>query len=414
MRGKPRRGRAVAPPGDFFYSRDDEKARRQELRGWDEHIRHYTWRAAVRLSAERAARNGDLFAAGLFAALSFLAAGGEGAVLPYIQWDVLALLLALMLVLAGLRRMGAVEAACLLALESCRTVRAAAFFFTAACFVSSMFITNDAALLVFVPESILLLSRLGLKRYVPFVVVLETLAANLGSMLLPSGNPQNLYLYFHYQMEFGEFLAVTAPLAAVSGLLLFLAARRLPSQPIPPIRPPVLSLRGGKLLLYLFLFLLVGAVILRLCPVYMLAVLFAAVLLADRSLFGRADWKLLFLFVCLFVGVGNLERQPFISELVRSGISGWNLEAAVLLSQCISNVPAAVLLSGYTDDGAALVAGTNIGGLGTLIASMASLISFRCYTAMEGHDTRGYLKLFTLWNLAFLAALYGAARFLFL
>lgn len=358
----------------------------------------------------RILKNGDLAASGLFALAAWIGAGGERAVFSYIKWDVLAVLLSLMLVLGGLRAMGAIEAVCGLILETCRTARQVALFFTGACFFGSMLITNDASLLLFVPESIAVLRRLRQDRWIIHTVVLETLAANLGSTLLPSGNPQNLYLYFHYQLDLGDFLAVTLPITLASSLLLYGACRLVPASPVPILRPPLFFVKGRAFFWYTALFLVIGLVILRLLPVEILAFVIIGALLTDRTLLYKVDWKLLSLFIVLFVGVGNLEHWSGLSDFITGSLAGWELEAGILASQIISNVPAAVLLSGYTEEGLSLVAGTDIGGLGTLIASMASLISFRAYAHMEGHQVWAYLRAFTWWNLGFLAVLYAGAK----
>lgn len=374
-------------------------------------VRHqYTWRAAVRESGRAAARNGDLLGAVLFSVFAFWAAGQERALLPYIRFEVLAVLLSLMLVLGGLRRAGAVEMVCGLLLDRCQTVRGVAGFFTGACFFSSMLITNDASLLIFVPESILLLKRLHQENVVIPVIILETLGANLGSTLLPSGNPQNLYLYFHYQMELSAFLHVTVPITVLSAVMLYMGVRRIPDRFVPSIRSDVYTTSIRAVLLYGALFFMTGAVILRILslPWLLCPILFSVVY--DRHFIREVDWKLLALFVFLFIGVGNLEHLPALSESIRESLAGWELECAILVSQITSNVPAAVLLSGYTGKDTLLVAGTDIGGLGTLIASMASLISFRCYTKMEGHKTWSYLESFTLWNVIFLLVLYGGEK----
>lgn len=379
---------------------------------WEALRRQYTWRAAVRESGAEAGRNGDLLAAALFCVLSFWAAGHERAVLPYIRWEVLAVLLALMLVLGGLRKIGVIEMACGLFLERCQTVRGVAGFFVGACFFSSMVITNDAALLLFVPESILLFQKLHQKTVLIPLIVLETLAANLGSTLLPSGNPQNLYLYFHYGMEISSFLCITLPITAAAALLLWLGVRRLPAIPVSVVHGDVHNVNIHSFGMYMCLFFVTGAVILRFLSLPWLVVPILGAAARDRHLLRAVDWKLLALFVFLFVGVGNLEHLPQLSRLIRESLSGWELEGGILMSQIISNVPAAVLLSGYTEKGTLLVAGTDIGGLGTLIASMASLISFRCYITMEGHKTWAYLKSFTIWNAAFLLVLYEGAKVL--
>ncbi len=149
-----------------------------------------------------------------------LAAGNQAVFWPAIQWNVLAILMCLMLILGGLRQAGGIQWVCYHLLRRCHSVKAVCAFFIFSCFISSMVITNDASLLLFVPESIWLFRKLKKDDWLPFLVVLETIAANMGSTLLPSGNPQNLYLYFMYGMKFSDFLKITVPITALSGLLI--------------------------------------------------------------------------------------------------------------------------------------------------------------------------------------------------
>lgn len=350
----------------------------------------------------------DLAAAALFGAFSYSAAGSGRAIWPYLDWRLLSLLFCLMIVTGGLRQCGVLERVCFLFLRHCRTAREISLFFTGAAFFSSMVITNDAALLVFVPETILLLWRSGRRDWIAPAVVWETIAANLGSMLFPMGNPQNLFLYFHYHMEFLPFLRLTLPYTALALLLLFGAAWCRKNAPAEagmdkkPVQRKEAALLTG-------LFLVVVLAVLRLIPWEGALVLTILAVWRRPALLGGADSHLLLLFAFLFIGVGNLQHVPLLSEMIRSFTEGHELAASVLLSQVISNVPAAVLLSGYTEHAEALVVGTDIGGLGTLIASMASLISFRLCSKVPGLSMGRYLLLFTGWNLAFLAALWGLA-----
>lgn len=350
----------------------------------------------------------DLLCAMLFAGAAFYLAGNARAVLPYIDIRLLTLLFCLMIVTGGLRACGVIERFCFLFLRRCRTARAAAAFFVWAAFFSSMVITNDAALLVFVPETILILWRNGMKDWILPTVVWETIGANLGSMLLPMGNPQNLFLYFHYHMEPGPFLAVTAPYTAAAFLLLGAAFFSRKNRPVP-VTMEARPVRQGEAAVLCAIFAGILLAVLRLVPWQWVLLPAGAALLWRPGLWKGADWHLLGLFAFLFVGVGNLQHVPALSEGIVSMVKGEELAAAILLSQVISNVPAAVLLAGYTEDAAALAAGTNIGGLGTLIASMASLISFRLYGKVPGASVWTYTAVFTFWNGLFLLALWGIA-----
>lgn len=144
----------------------------------------------------------------------------------------------------------------------------------------------------------------------------------------------------------------------------------------------------------------------------MLGILICAVFFLDRKLFGSVDYFLLLTFVCFFLFIGNMQRISAISDLLRSLITGRELLLGALFSQCISNVPAAILLSGFTDQALPLLYGVNVGGLGTLIASLASVISYRLYSGSRNARKGAYLKVFTLYNVLFLVVLYIAARIL--
>ena len=267
--------------------------------------------------------------------------------------------------------------------------------------LGSMLVTNDVALLVFVPFTLGLLSQLGCANAVIPILVLQTIAANLGSMATPVGNPQNLYLYAAYELGIADFFGVVLPLTAVSLVCLSAASlpvlpKALPKQKLEDAR--ICSFK--ELLLYAGLFLLCLLTVFRVIPYPITTVIVVAVLLlVNRKLLGQIDYMLLLTFVCFFVVSENLGRMDAVREFLQSLLGRNTLLTAVGASQVISNVPAAVLLSGFTDQWADLLAGVNIGGLGTPIASLASLITLKLYIPSPGARVGRFLAVFTLANI---------------
>ena len=241
------------------------------------------------------------------------------------------------------------------------------------------------------------------------VIVLQTVAANLGSMATPVGNPQNLYLYAAYSLEAGEFFSVVLPLTLVSGVALTLSAlpvlpRKLPGQELKEER----IASAGKMSLYAALFGLCLLTVFRVVDYRIAtAVVVIALALADRKLLKEIDFMLLLTFVCFFVVSENLGRVEAVRSFLQNLLSRNTLLTAVGASQIISNVPAAVLLSGFTDSWRELLAGVNIGGLGTPIASLASLITLKLYLRWPGARVGRFLAVFTVANLAGLVLLLG-------
>lgn len=331
--------------------------------------------------------------------------------LDYIDFRVLALLFGLMLVVKGLQSIGLFQYLASGLLRRIRTTRQLCLLLSGLCFFSSMLITNDVALITFVPFAIMVLSLADEKELMIPVVVLQTIAANLGSMLTPLGNPQNLYLYSAFSIPMGQFLLEMLPLTLLSLFLVAVSSVLLPDKKIQAADPePAAGLPGRKLACYTLLFLVALCCVLRALPwPVMLAVLVFTVLILDRNLFRSVDYFLLLTFVCFFLFIGNMERIPAVSTLVASLLKGRELLLGILSSQVISNVPAAILLSGFTKESQALLYGVNIGGLGTLIASLASVISFKIYGGAAGASKGRYLKCFTLYNIVFLAVLSAAA-----
>ena len=351
------------------------------------------------------------------AVLSALAVPPDRAYLAYPDYRTLALLFCLMLIVAGFRALGVFDRLGRSLLRRSGSLRGLSGVMTLLCFFSSMIITNDVALLTFVPFTLLVFRMIGREDRVLTLVVLETIAANLGSMATPIGNPQNLYLFSVSGLTMGRFAYATLPYAALS-LVLLLGALFL--QPKDPLRAEDLPPAGedpaasrGRLALFLALLVLCLLVVFRVVPYGPVLVCVAAVvLLVDRKLFLSVDYFLLLTFLCFFVFIGNLKRVPALNDLLVALVQGRELPAGILASQVISNVPAAVLLAGFTEDHATLLTAVNLGGLGTLIASLASLISFKFFAGAYPRRKGAFLGRFTLWNLGFLLILTALAAVL--
>lgn len=330
----------------------------------------------------------------------------DGEYWGYIDFRTLALLYCLMVVVAGLRHAGAFTALAHKLCAKAASVRAMGLTLALLCFFSAMLITNDVALLTFVPFAVVVLGMAHQEKQLIFVVVLQTVAANLGSVLTPVGNPQNLYLYSRYELSMADFLSATAPLWLLSLLAVLLLSLCLPRERVNVFLGEAPGMDKRSLTLYLALFGLCLLVVLRLLSwQWMLGVLLSVLLALDRRRLLKADFLLLLTFVCFFIFSGNLARIGAVEALLHRLLSGRELLTAALTSQVISNVPAALLLSGFTDAGRELLLGVNIGGLGTPVASLASLISLKLYSHSEHASTGRYLALFSALNFALLALL---------
>ena len=361
--------------------------------------------------AARILRSDPVLAAALCAAaVSSFLVPPTAAYFGYLDLRVLSLLLALMLTVAGLKETGVFNFLTERLLRLADNTRALAAVLLGLCFFGSMLMTNDVSLLTFVPFAVLTLTQAGKRELILPVTVLQTVAANLGSMLTPVGNPQNLYLYSYFGMTPGSFFAVTAMPSAVSLAMLAAAVLFFRKEPVAPDgTEPAAAPVSGRAVPWLVLFGICLAAVFRVIP-YWAAIAAAAAWAAvsDWKLLLRADYGLLLTFVFLFVFIGNMKSLPAVRGALGGIVAGRELAAGILLSQVVSNVPAAMLLSGFTENGAALLVGVNLGGLGTLIASMASVISFKQYAALPGARKGRYLAVFTAVNVLFLAVLWGA------
>ncbi|MCR5137982.1 MAG: anion permease [Oscillospiraceae bacterium] len=326
--------------------------------------------------------------------------------LSYFDFRTLSLLYCLMTVVNGLRQAGLFSRLAHSLCERAANLRSIAVLLVSLCFFTSMLITNDVALLTFVPFAVVVMGMAHHQQELIHVVVLQTVAANLGSMLTPVGNPQNLYLYSFYDMRFGEFLQVTFPVWIASLILLLLLCLIFRRDHLDLFLGEAPDLERRPIVLHSVLFAVCLLVVLRVIPWYVMLLAVVAVLLFfDRRLLLKADFMLLLTFVAFFIFSGNLARIDRVALAIRQVMQGREYLTSLLTSQVISNVPAALLLSGFTDSSHALLLGVNVGGLGTPIASLASLISLKLYSHSEHSHTGRFLLEFLTVNFALILIL---------
>ena len=363
--------------------------------------------------------NAILYISGLLAFISCFIIRPDKSYIGYINVRVLSILFCLMLLVAALVRIGTFDLLTGKLLKRIRTLRGISLLLTILSFFLSMFLTNDVTLVTLVPFAIMVMTPFEKPKELMYTLIIMKVAANLGSMQTPIGNPQNLYLYDNYGIPLPSFLLLMLPYSAFSLVitiaLVFILVRdnkpltEASGRDLKPLPIP-------KLLIYIALFILniltVAGYVHFLISLIATAVL---ILIIDRKSFKNVDYQLLLTFIFFFVLIGNIGRIDLITSKLSGLVSGYPVLAAILSSQVISNVPAAMLLSAFTDDGKSLVIGTNLGGLGTIIASMASLITYKFHSALSYKHSisskkgkqGNYLASFTLINIVTLALLFG-------
>ena len=331
------------------------------------------------------------------------------AYIDYIDIRTLALLFCLMAVVEGLQQIGFFNLLANSLLKNVKSTRQLLLILMLLSYFTAMFITNDVALITFVPFTIMILNQIDNQKMKIYAIALETVAANMGSMVTPIGNPQNLYLFIHYQLGLSEFLRIMAPVSIAALVLVLLCCLVYPSKHISVELPKTKTkLPKGRTILYGSLFLLALATVLRICPFYVtLGVILLEMLLFDRPLFRKIDYSLLMTFIAFFIFVGNMGTIDVIKQWLERSICGHEFLVSWGLSQGISNVPAALLISNFTDNYKELLIGVDLGGLGTLIASMASLISYKIYMKEQDSKAGKYILIFTIQNIIFFVILAG-------
>ena len=328
--------------------------------------------------------------------------------LDYFDWSTLACLFSTLAVVAAFKNIRFFVWLADIIVRRFKNMRNIALALVFVTYFGSMVMANDMALVTFLPLGYFVLDSCGNKKMTAFVFIMQNIAANLGGMLTPFGNPQNLYLYSYFSIPTGEFFAIMAlPFAAafvmILGVCLFVKPEPADLHGVPQKTPSV-----WRSVVYGLLFALSLLIVFRVFPYYwgLLAVVLALLVLDPRALI-RVDYSLLLTFCAFFVFSGNLARIPAVEETLGALVNKDPLAVGVLSCQFISNVPSSVLLSKFTENYPALLIAVNAGGLGTPIASLASLITLNTYRRMMPGETGKYIVKFLIYNFSFLAVLVG-------
>lgn len=377
-----------------------------------------------------------LIVATLLAIISCFIVPPDGQYGGYVHVSTISQLVCLMLVVVGFQRIGVFRIIGSSLLHRVHTARGVVLTFIALTFISAMFITNDVALLTFVPFALAVLVMAHMEDKAIIVCALMTVAANTGSMLTPVGNAHNLYFKALTGMSTGHFLRIMAPYSILAAVLLVVVTcvvfrgRRIAEfdgmdskgfergvlAPDPTRHQPDeikvtgygAGYGGWRAIVYTGVFVVCVLAVSDMVPLWvMCAVTFVAMVVCDRGSFRHADWALPLTFIMFFVFIGNMKRVPEFAGIAQAFVGQHPLEVSIISSQIISNVPASLLLSGFCDQWVPLIIGTNIGGMGTLIASMASLVSYKNVTRRYPDRKGRYLAVYSAVNVLFLVVLVG-------
>ena len=351
----------------------------------------------------------------LMLTLSLLAAGiallitpPSARLLRDIDWRTLGTLLMMLCVLEGFKRENVLKPVVDLA-SNLKRMTTLSLFLVFGVFLTSMFVTNDVSLIIFVPLTILLFRNGNKERYILPVISMENIAAIRGSLLTPFGSPQNLFLYGQADVTVWHFMLHMLPLCAMSALLLigfiFFLYRKDPLEAVAPERKDIPWTEEGRIrrIGYLALFVLILAVIVTrtgLWP-YAVALVLVSVFALDRKLLLQVDYVLLVTFLCFFVFSSSVAANERIAAVLKKAVAGSEYWWAIGLSQIISNVPASIVLYPFSENFAGLIYGADTAGLCSLIGSLASVINYRIYVREYPKNGGQFIKVFTLISWAF-------------
>ncbi len=348
--------------------------------------------------------NKVMFIALLAAAVTSVIVPPDREYLGYFDFKTLTCLFCVLAVVCALKNVNFFYVLAEKIVESFKTARMSILALVYITFIGSMLIANDMALLTFLPLGYFVLSASKKRRYMAFTFIMQNIAANLGGMLTPFGNPQNLYLYTKFNIPVGEFMTIMAPPFCLAISLITLCCFVFVKNEPLKFEEEKLSLEPKKTALYLVLFALAIVIVFRGIPYWIGLIVIPAVLFfVDRKALKMVDYPLLLTFVFFFIFAGNMARIGAVREFFSALLEQSTLLYSVISCQFISNVPSAILLSQFTTNYPDLLVGVNIGGIGTLIASLASLITFREYTKHHPHHAMYYVEYFSAFNFAFLA-----------
>lgn len=351
-------------------------------------------------------KNVVLLVAIFAAAVSCIFVPPDEGYLDYFDWRTLVSLFCMLAVVAALRNIMFFRILARNVIKVFKTTRASITALVFITYIASMLIANDMALITFLPLGMFVLAAEDKHKYMPFTFVMQTIAANLGGMLTPFGNPQNLFLYNKFNIPTGEFFGIMAVPTVVSLVLIALCCVFVKKEPLVSADKDIAPLNVKKAVIYFALFAYALAVVFRAVPFWTgLVVVIPVLLVMDRKALKDVDYALLVTFMMFFVFSGNLARIPEVNAFFGGLLEKDTLLTGAFCCQFISNVPTAILLSGFTDNYKALLFAVNIGGCGTLISSLASLITFKQFCAVQPKKAGKYLLVCHALNFAFLGAM---------
>lgn len=319
--------------------------------------------------------------------------------LSYIDFKVLILLFNLMIVVAAFKELKVLDSIAIGLLKKCNTYTSISFALVFITFIASMIVTNDVALITFVPLSIVIARKANID--VLKIVIFQTLAANLGSSFTPMGNPQNLFIYSYYDLRPIDFLKITLPIVILAIVFLSILIIKDKKMKLKLDLSDVIMENKKDVILFSLLFVIILLSVFHLIDYKITFIItIVTVLILNKRLFKEVDYSLLLTFTGFFIFIGNISTMDVVRNFMENILNSEKSTfiSSILASQIISNVPATMLLSGFTNHFKELLLGVNIGGTGTLIASLASVISYKIYTSEFKDNNDRYLSKFTLYN----------------
>lgn len=326
--------------------------------------------------------------------------------LGYFEYKTLVALFCMLAVVAGLKNTNVFELISKKLIGLFKTRRAVIYCLVYGTFFFDMIVANDMSLITFLPLTFIVLHSTNNDKYLAITFILQTIAANMGGMITPYGNPQNLYLYSYFNIPTLEFFGVLLIQAITVAVLLFIACLFIKNDPLTLKNEEKFEIKKKELIIYAILFVFVILSIFRVVPhLITLAIVVVTVLIVDRKRFKYVDYALLATFCVFFIFSGNIARIPAVKELISSIVAENTLIAGIVSCQFISNVPTAIFLSKFTENYRDLLVSVNIGSLGIIISSLASLITLKEYLKHQPKGLKKYMGMFTLVNTTFLAIL---------
>lgn len=368
-------------------------------------VRPHRWRDIFTICAVFVRKNTVFVIAVALAVLTSIAVPPDSRYIGYFDFKTLTCLFCTLAVICALKNVKFFTKLAEKIVSLAGNARMAILMLVCITFVGSMLIANDMALLTFLPLGYYLLSSTGKEKYMAYTFVLQNIAANLGGMLTPFGNPQNLYIYEKYGIANAEFVRIMFPPFALAVTLIFLCCLPIKKEKLSLKNRDFAPLPKAKTAAYLMLFAFSVALVFRIVPYYVGLILIPlSLLFLDRKALRDVDYILLLTFAAFFIFAGNMSRIGVVREFFSFLLEKNTLVFSALSCQFISNVPSAILLSQFTENYRELLVGVNIGGTGTVIASLASLITLKEY-ASHGGSVGRYLAVFSALNFGFLAVM---------